>query len=205
MTENIKELIELTAHIMADFGYLGIFLGMFIESTIIPIPSEIIMIPAGIASSKGILNIYLVIIYGIFGNVLGAIFSYYLAFYIGRNFLLSVGKYFFIKESAIIKIENFFKNYGSISVFFGRLLPGFRHFISIPAGIAKMDIKLFTIYTIAGSTIWTAILAILGYEIGENHQLIAQYTKEIIGIIFGICSLILTYFFFFKKNKITNQ
>ena len=205
MTENIKELIELTAHIMADFGYLGIFLGMFIESTIIPIPSEIIMIPAGIASSKGILNIYLVIIYGIAGNVLGAIFSYYLAFYIGRNFLLSAGKYFFIKESAIIKIENFFKNYGSISVFFGRLLPGFRHFISIPAGIAKMNIKLFTIYTIAGSTIWTAILAVLGYEIGENHQLIAQYTKEIIGIIFGICSLILTYFFFFKKNKITNQ
>lgn len=205
MTENIKGLIELTAHIMADFGYLGIFLGMFIESTIIPIPSEIIMIPAGIASSKGILNIYLVIIYGIAGNVLGAIFSYYLAFYIGRNFLLSVGKYFFIKEYAIIKIENFFKNYGSISVFFGRLLPGFRHFISIPAGIAKMNIKLFTIYTIAGSTIWTAILAVLGYEIGENHQLIAQYTKEIIGIIFGICSLILTYFFFFKKNKITNQ
>jgi membrane protein DedA with SNARE-associated domain len=190
---------------MSDFGYLGIFIGMFIESTIIPLPSELIMIPAGIASSKGLMNIYLVIFYGIFGNFLGAIFSYYLAYSIGRSFLFKVGKYFFLKTTTIIKIEDFFKKYGSISVFFGRLLPGFRHFISIPAGIAKMNIKLFIIYTIAGSTIWTIILAILGYFIGENHELIGQYIKEIAGIIFGICSIILIYYFFFKKYQIKNN
>jgi membrane protein DedA with SNARE-associated domain len=201
MHENIKILIDLTAQIMADIGYLGIFLGMFIESTIIPLPSELIMIPAGIACAKNLMNIYLVISFGIAGNVLGAIFSYYLASSIGRSFLFKAGKYFFIKPSTIIKIEKFFNNYGPISIFFARLLPGFRHFISIPAGIARMDMKLFFIYTFLGSSIWTIILALAGYFIGENHQLIGQYLKEIIKIIFGIIAIILIYYYFFKNKK----
>ncbi len=205
MHENLKIIIDLTAEIMADIGYLGIFLGMFIESTIIPLPSELIMIPAGIACGKNLMNIYLVIIYGIAGNVLGAIFSYYLASLIGRSFLFKAGKYFFIKPATIIKIEEFFKKYGAVSVFFARLLPGFRHFISIPAGIARMDMKLFFIYTFLGSSIWTIILALTGYFIGENHQLISQYLKEIIKIIFSIIAMILIYFYFFKNKNILSK
>lgn len=201
MHENLKILIDITAQIMADIGYLGIFLGMFIESTIVPLPSELIMIPAGIACAKNLMNIYLVIGYGIAGNVLGAIFSYYLASIIGRTFLLKVGKYFFIKPSAIIKIEDFFKKYGAISIFFGRLLPGFRHFISTPAGIANMNMKLFFIYTFLGSSIWTIILALCGYFVGENHELISIYLKEIIKIIFGIIVMILIYYYFLKLKK----
>jgi len=201
MEEQIKNLIELTAQIMNQIGYFGIFLGMFIESTIIPLPSELIMIPAGIASSLGYLNIYLVIIYGILGNVLGAIFSYYLAYSIGRNILFKFGRFFFIKSSMIIKIEEFFKNYGSSSVFFARLIPGFRHFISLPAGVAKMNIKLFIIYTSLGSSIWTTILSLMGYYIGDNHELIASYLKEILGITFGLCSLIIIYYIFLKPIR----
>ena len=200
MHEQFTQLINYTAQLMSDIGYLGIFLGMFIESTIIPLPSELIMIPAGIASAKGLLNIYLVIFYGTLGNVSGAIFSYYLAYSIGRSFLFKVGKYFFVKPSTIIKIEEFFKKHGSVSVFIARLLPGFRHFISLPAGVAKMDIKLFAIYTALGSTIWTVILAFMGYYIGENHELIAKYLKEILSIVLSLSILILIYLFLLKPQ-----
>ena len=188
-----------------SLGYFGIFIMTFIESTFIPIPAEITLIPAGYLVHKGEMNFILVVLISTIGTLAGSAVNYYIAYFFGRKLFANKGKYFFMNESKLKKIEKFFANHGAISVFTGRFLPGIKHFISFPAGLAKMDIKLFTIYTIAGSTIWTAILAVLGYEIGENHQLIAQYTKEIIGIIFGICSLILTYFFFIKKNKITNQ
>lgn len=200
MPEQFKQLIDFTAIVMNEIGYLGIFLGMFIESTIIPLPSELIMIPAGIASAKGLMNIYLVAFYGTLGNVLGAVFSYYLAFYIGRSFLFKAGKYFFVKPNTILKIEEFFKNHGAISVFIARLLPGFRHFISLPAGVAKMNIKLFCFYTTLGSAIWTTILAMLGYFIGDNEELIAKYLKEILTIIFGILILITCYMVLIKPT-----
>jgi len=200
MHEQFTQLINYTAQLMSQIGYFGIFIGMFIESTIIPLPSELIMIPAGIASAKGLMNIYLVTFYGTLGNVLGAIFSYFLALSIGRSFLFKVGKYFFVKPTTIIKIEEFFKKHGPISVFTARLLPGFRHFISLPAGVAKMDIKLFIIYTTLGSTIWTLVLALLGYFIGDNHELIAKYLKEILTIVLTLTTIILIYFLLLKPQ-----
>ena len=182
-----------------QIGYLGIFIGMFLESTIIPIPSELIMIPAGIAASKGTMNIYIATIVGIFGNVAGAVFSYYLAASFGRAILLKIGKYFFVKPRTVTRIENFFKNHGPISVFIGRLLPGFRHFISIPAGIAKMNIKAFYVYTIAGSAIWTSVLSGLGFYIGENQELIGENLHEIAWLCIGFCVLVLVSYLVFKK------
>ncbi len=200
MHDNIKILIEISAKIINEIGYLGIFIGMFIESTIIPLPSELVMIPAGIACAKNMLNIYLVIFFGIFGNVAGAVFSYYLASSIGRSFLFKCGKYFLFKPATIIKMEDFFKKHGSVSIFFGRLIPGFRHFISLPAGIARMNMKLFFIYTLAGSSIWTIFLTLLGYFIGENQDLIHRYLREIINIIFSFFSIFLIYYFFFRNK-----
>ena len=143
----MHSLLDYTIQILVSFihqiGYFGIFVGMFLESTLVPLPSELIMIPAGIAAAQGTMNIYVAVLVGIIGNVAGAVFTYYLAASIGRNILLKIGKYFFVKESTIEKIEIFFQNHGPISVFIGRLLPGFRHFISIPAGVAKMDLKSF--------------------------------------------------------------
>lgn len=181
---HLSELFQSTMDLLVNFvnqvGYLGIFIGMFIESTMIPIPSEVIMIPAGMAAAKGEMNFYLLILFGVAGNVFGALFSYYLADFLGRPILFKIGKYFFVKEETIIKIENFFTKHGNISVFIGRLLVGFRHFISLPAGLAKMNIKQFSLYTTLGSGIWTTILTSLGFIIGHNQNLIKEYLHLVI-------------------------
>ncbi|NBX52219.1 MAG: DedA family protein [Proteobacteria bacterium] len=197
----VHDLINFIVNMINEIGYLGIFIGMFLESTLIPIPSELVMIPAGIASAKGIMNIYLVTIVGTLGNILGAVFSYYLALTLGRKIILKIGKYFFIKTETIVKIEVFFKKYGSASVFIGRLLPGFRHFISLPAGLAKMDFKLFLFYTSLGATIWTSILAFTGYFIGENQDLIVKNIKEISLVILIFSIFAVSIIFAYKKIR----
>lgn len=160
---------------ISEIGYLGIFIGMLLESTPFPLPSELVMIPAGIAASHGVMNLYLVIISGVLGNIAGAILSYFIAIYVGRAILFKVGKYFFLKPLAIIKIENFFNHHGAISVFIGRIIPGVRHLISLPAGVAKMNFGLFCFYTFLGSALWSTALTILGYLIGKNEDLIKEY------------------------------
>jgi membrane protein DedA with SNARE-associated domain len=201
LTEIFQSTIDLLVNFANQIGYLGIFIGMFIESTMIPLPSEVIMIPAGMAAAKGEMNLYLLIFVGTAGNVAGAIFSYYLAEHLGRPILLRIGKYFFIKEDTIIKIENFFAKHGNISVFTGRLIPGFRHFISLPAGLAKMDIGKFFFYTILGSGIWTTVLTVLGFMIGHNHKMIKEYLDIIIiGCVIFCIILILLYSQIAKSN-----
>lgn len=202
MHEFIHNFIDSIVFFINEIGYLGIFIGMFLESTIIPIPSEIIMIPAGIASAKGVMNIYIATLVGTIGNIAGAVFSYYLALTLGRKIILKIGKYFFIKPETIIKIEEFFKKHGSLSVFIGRLLPGFRHFISLPAGLAKMDFKLFLLYTSLGATIWTSILSFSGYLIGDNQELIIKYIKELSVAFIACCAFLLITVGFYKKIKI---
>lgn len=184
-----------------QIGYFGIFLGMFLESTLVPIPSELVMIPAGMSAAQGGMNIYVLTLVGILGNISGAVFSYYLADLIGRPLILRIGKYFFVKESTIEKIEIFFKNHGSISVFFGRLLPGFRHFISLPAGLAEMNFKKFFFYTAAGSSIWTSTLAGLGFFLGENQDLIKSYLHQILILCVVLCIIFTTYIFLKPTRK----
>ncbi len=182
-------------------GYWGIFIGMFLESTFIPIPSEIIMIPVGIAAAYGKFNIYLAIFVGVFGNLLGAIFNYYIAIHYGRPILDKIGKYFFVKKSTIASIEKFFNKHGSFSTFTGRLIPGVRHYISLPAGIAKMHFGKFCFYTASGSALWVTILTYMGFLIGENKELIQQYLHLAIIICMILClSLALIYIQFTKKK-----
>jgi len=201
MHDLIHNLIDSIVVFINEIGYLGIFIGMFLESTIVPIPSEIVMIPAGIACAKGVMNIYLVTLVGTIGNISGAVFSYYLALTLGRKIILKIGKYFFIKPETIIKIEVFFKKHGPLSVFIGRLLPGFRHFISLPAGLAKMDFKLFLFYTSLGATIWTSILSFSGFLIGDNQDLIIKHIKELSIFFVTFCLLLILVIFSYKKNK----
>jgi membrane protein DedA with SNARE-associated domain len=201
MHEIINSIVTFSLVFINKIGYLGIFLGMFLESTIFPLPSEVIMIPAGIAAANGDMNLWIVLFCGIFGNVAGAIFSYYIAFYLGRPILLKIGHFFFIKPQTILKIENYFNSHGEISVFVGRLLVGFRHFISIPAGIAKMNIIRFTSYTFFGSAIWTSILTFLGFFIAKNQELIEQYLSSIaVGVVL-FCALIIAIYIFFKPTR----
>ncbi len=202
---HLSEIIDQTINFLVNFidqiGYLGIFIGMFLESTMFPMPSEAIMIPAGMSAAYGKMNLYLVIFYGVLGNVGGAIFSYYLADHLGRPVLFKIGKYFFVKPKSIVKIEKFFKNHGNVSVFIGRLIPGLRHFISLPAGVAKMDMKLFCFYTTIGSAIWTSVLTILGFLIGTNKDLIKKYLHLVIIACLAICSLIIVIYVALKRRN----
>ncbi|MCV6607207.1 MAG: DedA family protein, partial [Campylobacterales bacterium] len=156
----LGEIVKWIVETVGDLGYLGIIFMMFLESSFFPFPSEVVMVPAGYLSSKGEMNIFLVIIAGICGSLLGAYLNYFLALKLGRKTLHKFGHYVFIKEETLDKVEKFFADHGKISTFTGRLIPGIRQLISLPAGLAKMDLKIFTIYTGLGAGIWVTILTI---------------------------------------------
>jgi len=187
-----------------SLGYFGVFIMTFIESTFIPIPAEITLIPAGYLAHKGEMNFFLILIISTIGTLAGSTVSYYIAYFFGRKLFANKGKYLFLNESKLEKIEKFFINHGAISVFTGRFLPGLKHFISFPAGLAKMDIKAFCLYTLVGGGLWCLILISLGYLIGKNELLIQKHLKQInIIVLFLIGSLIAYYIW--KKNSKKDQ
>ena len=193
----LTNIINFIVETVGSLGYTGIFIMMFLESSFFPFPSEVVMIPAGYLAYKGEMNMYLVILFGILGSLAGSLFNYYLAIKFGRKFLIKYGKYFFIKEETIIRMEEFFKNHGHISTFSGRLIPVVRQYISLPAGLAKMNLFVFSLYTSLGAGIWVIILAVLGYYLGDNEGLIKEYLRYIIVII--LIALMLLAFWYYKK------
>ena len=197
----IEELASFLVDKIFDFGYIGIFLLMAIESSFIPFPSEIVLIPAGYLAYKGDMSITLIMISATLGSLVGAFINYYLAYFVGRTFLEKYGKYFFISQDMLCKMDRFFILHGSISTFSGRLIPGVRQLISIPAGLSKMDIKKFSLYTAVGAGIWSLILVLLGYFIGENQELIQTYLKEITTVIIICVALGLLWYTLRNRNK----
>jgi membrane protein DedA with SNARE-associated domain len=175
----MSEIINFILQTVSSWGSLGIFILMAIESSFLPLPSELVLVPAGYLVYKGEMNGFVVLLSAVLGSVFGACVNYYLALFLGRPFLHKYGKYFFIKEATLTKTEVFFEKYGSFSTFTGRLLPVIRHLISIPAGLAKMDVGKFVLYTALGSFSWAVILVVLGYTIGRNEELIHQYLRII--------------------------
>ena len=183
------------------FGYIGIVIMMAIESTVIPLPSELVMIPAGYLVAQGKMELWLVILSGLAGSVIGASINYVGAYWVGRRILERYGNYFFVSPKKLEKMDLFFERHGAISTFIGRLIPGARHLISIPAGLARMNFTLFSLFTALGAGIWCTILAVLGYFIGGNEALIAYYLKEItFALIGGALIVIGGYLWFLKKE-----
>jgi membrane protein DedA with SNARE-associated domain len=165
----IAEITHQLLSLLDQFGYLGVFLLMLVESTFSPIPpSELVMAPAGVLAQQGQMNVYIVWLLGTVGSLCGALFNYALAFYLGRPFIMKYGKYFFIKPHVFEKIETFFLKYGTMATFIGRLLPVVRHLISLPAGASKMPLIPFMTWTVIGSAIWCGILTALGYFLGAQ-------------------------------------
>ncbi len=173
----IHEIANTIVGYVGDLSYWGIFLLMFLESTFFPFPSEIIMIPAGYLAFKGEMNLYAVVLVGVLGSVGGALFNYYLAMHFGRKIILKYGRYFFIKEETLDKLEAFFVKHGELSTFNGRLIPGIRQLISLPAGLARMNVVRFSLYSALGAGIWVLVLVALGYLLGSNEALISEYLK----------------------------
>ena len=182
-------------------GYWGIYLLMSIESSFIPFPSEVVLIPAGYLAARGEMDMGLILLVSLLGSLTGALVNYFGALWIGRAFLLRYGRYFFIKPSALEKMERFFERHGPISTFTGRLIPGIRQLISLPAGLARMDLRLFLFYTALGAGIWGTILTVLGYLIGDNEALIRSYMTQITLVVLSLTGVLLLLYFYLQKRK----
>jgi len=177
--ELLHTIINFLVETIGSLGYIGIFSLMFLESTFFPFPSEVVMIPAGYLAFKGDMNLYIVLFIGILGSLSGALLNYYISLTLGRKLLLKYGHYIWFEEDKLIKMEEFFKKHGEISTFNGRLIPVIRQYISLPAGLAKMSLLKFSLYTSMGAGIWVGILTFLGYFLGDNSELIHTYLNQI--------------------------
>ena len=197
----IHEIAQFITDQIFDMGYLGIFLLMLIESSFIPFPSEIVLVPAGYLAAKGDMDISLILFFSLLGSIGGALINYFGALYVGRKFLLKFGKYIFISEKTLDKMEDFFQKHGAISTFTGRLIPGIRQLISIPAGLSKMNLKVFIFYTSLGALVWSIVLVTLGYLIGENQELIKEYLSQIVTITLISVGIITAMYIYNHKRK----
>lgn len=209
ISEIFQPLVDFLLKTVGSLGYAGIFLLMAIESSFIPFPSEVILIPAGYLVHQGEMSFYLVFLMAVLGSLLGAYLNYFLALHLGRrviNKLISkYGRFFLLNENIVIKSENYFSRHGEITTFTGRLLPGIRQLISLPAGFSRMNLGKFSLYTALGAGIWSLLLILLGYVFGQNSSLIEQNSGFItIALITFVGIIILIYIFFNKsrKNKI---
>lgn len=196
--------------IMADFGYIGIFLLIMVENLFPPIPSEIILTFGGFMTTVSSLNVVMVIIVATLGSVVGAILLYKVASYFGKERLtkivLKYGRILRLKESDIERAENFFLKYGSWAVFLCRMIPLIRSLISIPAGMTQMKMSRFLVLTTAGSLLWNTVLIGLGAFLGESWNEIVVFMDSFSTIIYGIIAVIVVVglgFFFRARFKKT--
>ena len=197
----MHDIIIWLVNTIGDLGYPGIFLLMAMESSIFPIPSELVMPPAGYLVHQGKMDMTLVILSGTLGSLAGAYANYFVASWLGRGLLIKYGHKVFIREAHIDRVERFFLKHGEVSTFIGRLLPVIRHLISIPAGLARMNHWRFTLYTLAGAGLWVATLSWLGYLIGAQKELIQQYAHEaVMGAIALSIVIAITYMLMYRRQ-----
>ena len=175
----LHDIVTFLVDTIGAWGYTGIFMLMFLESSFFPFPSEVVMIPAGYLAFKGEMSLWGALLAGIGGSLGGALFNYYLSIKLGRKLLLKYGHYIWFEEEKLEKLESFFKSHGEISTFNGRLIPGIRQYISLPAGLARMNLARFSFYTSMGAGIWVAVLIALGYFLGSNEALIKEYLRTV--------------------------
>ena len=198
----MQTIINWLVESIGAMGYPGIFVLMAMESSVIPIPSELIMPPAGYLAQAGQMNMLVAILCGAFGSLFGAYLNYFAAHYLGRPLILKYGRYVWITEEKFMKVERFFLRHGEISTFIGRLLPVVRHLISLPAGLAGMNHLKFSLYTLLGAGIWVTVLTWIGYFIGSNQDLIMQYSHHALyGVLVFSIVLIIVYVKLLQKRE----
>jgi membrane protein DedA with SNARE-associated domain len=174
----ISWLASLVINIISSASYFGVFFLMVLESACIPVPSEIIMPFSGFLVFSGKFIFWKVILWGTIGNLVGSILAYFVGLYAGRPMVEKYGKYILISRRDLDLADRWFSKYGQRMVFFSRLLPGVRTFISLPAGIARMDFKKFCFYTLIGCLIWSFLLTYIGLKMGENWTGIRVYFEK---------------------------
>lgn len=175
MIETLAAHLDAFAALAPTWGLLLVFVFMTVESSFIPFPSEVVMIPAGFLAARGELGcgtplaaVTLAFLVGVLGSLAGAYVNYFLALWVGKPFLEKYGKWFFLKPAALDRACEVFNRYGAATTFVCRMIPAIRQLISIPAGIARMPLGSFTLFTALGAGIWTAILTFVGWAIGRS-------------------------------------
>ena len=193
----IASLSEAVIWTISKLGYTGIVVGMAIESACIPLPSEIIMPFSGYLVWKGEMNLMLVTLSGAIGNVIGSWAAYGIGVYGGRPFIERYGRYVLLSKGELKRSEVWFARYGDATIFFSRLMPVIRTFISLPAGIAKMNPARFTIYTFVGSIPWCFGLAYIGVIFGEHWHVLGPYFQKF-DFLMGLGLVALVVFFIWR-------
>lgn len=199
--------------IWADaLGYWGVFWLMAVESSFIPFPSEVVVPPAAYLASQGQMDINMVVLAGVCGSLVGAAVNYFLALFLGRPLIYKLAEFkimrlMMVNKKNLDKADKHFNEYGNISTFLGRLLPGIRQLISIPAGFARMHFAAFIFFTFLGSSIWIIILAALGYWFGAQQELITQYLLEftLAFVVIVLVSIVIIALKVNKKRKAKNK
>jgi membrane protein DedA with SNARE-associated domain len=175
----ILNIIEFITQLISSWGYAGIYITMTLESTLIPIPSEIVIPFAGFLAYMGEMNIWLIVLVSTFANLTGSIIAYEIGKYLGRGFIERYGKYVLLNMEHLKLVEGWFEKYGSLTVFFSRMLPVVRTVNALPAGIGKMNFPKFCIYTFIGSIPWNLALVLVGYLLKENWSILEKYSLYI--------------------------
>jgi membrane protein DedA with SNARE-associated domain len=197
----LHTLITWLVEVVGSMGYSGIVVLMFLESSFFPFPSEVVIPPAGYLAQKGVMNPFAVVACGVIGSLLGAYFNYYIAARWGRKFFERFGKYFFVSPGALDKAEVFFARHGHISTFTARLLPVIRQYVSLPAGLARMDLAKFGFYTGLGSGIWVAALTALGYWLGGAEDAVSRGFHNITAGLVVFCVLLVAIYVLFCVKR----
>lgn len=192
-----------------DVGYPGIVVLMAIESSVLPLPSELVMPPAGYLAAKGEMSVLVAIACGVAGSIVGSLASYWLALWLGRALVRRLGRSVGISERSLERSERFFARHGDISVLLARLLPVVRHLISLPAGLARMRLPAFVTFTGLGALVWCSVLTGIGWWIGRKQDVILSalnaqartYSGRAVLIILPVVALVaLVYVWWYRRH-----
>ncbi len=202
----LTSLFNFFINIAHNLGYGGVVLLMTVESSFLPLPSEVVIPPFAYLAAQGRFNIFLVVLFGVFGSVLGATINYIISRTLGRVIVYrlvdtKLARLLLINRKKLEHSEKIFLDNSSWSTFWGRLVPVVRHLISIPAGFCEMPFGRFIFFTAAGSFIWVSVLAVLGYFIGANQELILVYASQLSWGLVALSIIFLIYKFYFKRKK----
>ena len=190
--------------VVIDLGYPGLFLLIVLESTLVPIPSELVMPFAGYLAQQGAFSLPVILVINCVAALIGSGICYWLGKTLGKPFLIKYGKFFLLRQKDIERTERFFASHGRATILIGRFLPVVRHVISIPAGIARMPLVPFFTQTFIGATIWGSVLIMLGYELGEKSKTVAEQLKHIdliVGVVILTVVLALAIRFVIRRRR----
>lgn len=202
MIEKILAFISgLIISVISTTGYAGVIFLMAIESAGVPAPSEVIMPFSGFLVEQGKFNLLLVALAGTLGNLLGSLLAWWIGYKGGRPLIERYGKYILLRHHELDLADRFFERHGKLTVFVGRLLPVVRTYISFPAGIAKMDIKQFSLYTVLGAFPWSLGLAYIGVRLGEHWETIKQYTRGL-DVVVVVAMLIVVVWWLWRRTHV---